>query len=73
MKGVKSWFKFVTLKPPKPEARNPKSELENTRRRFVEAGIDSIFYPSSFTSIPGHRNHDGVRESQAAMLLALQE
>jgi len=34
---VKSWFKFVTLKPLKSEARNPKSELENTRRRFVEA------------------------------------
>jgi hypothetical protein len=34
--AVKSRFKFVTLNPPKFEARNPKSELENTRHRFVE-------------------------------------
>ena len=39
---VKSWLKFVTLKPPKPEARNPKSELENSRRRFVEASIGAM-------------------------------
>ena len=36
---VKSWFNLVTLKPPKPEARNPKirtkSEVRNPKRNRV--------------------------------------
>jgi len=31
--------KFVTLKPPKSEARNPKSELENTRGQRTFCGM----------------------------------